>query len=132
MNQKPKLTILLVEDHEDTREAMKYWLERQGYAVLAANTLKTALALGRKEAFDLLLSDLKLPDGDGWELMRQLRALKPVVGIATSGHCASSDIGKSIECGYVEHLIKPYPVEELTAAISHAQQEISRRGRATE
>ena len=62
------MTILLVEDHPDTREAMNGWFKRRGHTVLEACDMKSALGVGRKMPFDLLICDLKLPDGDGWRL----------------------------------------------------------------
>jgi CheY-like chemotaxis protein len=90
MKSVPQFTLLLVEDHDDSREAIKYWLEKKGWHVVAAGDQKTALALARKHAIDLLVCDLQLPDGDGWELMKQLQTIRPVLGIITSGHGFSS------------------------------------------
>ena len=122
------LTILLVEDHEDTRRAIKRWLEWKGWQVLTAGDQTSALAVGLKQDFDLLLCDLQLPDGNGWELMEKLKAAKPVRGIITSGHCSPSDIAHSKAVGYLEHLVKPYPVEELDALLERVQKQAARPG----
>jgi CheY-like chemotaxis protein len=121
MKAETPFTVLLVEDHEDSRVTIKKWLEWKGWRVLEASNRKSGLALGRKHAIDLLLCDLQLPDGTGWQLMEQLNAAKPVRGILTSGHCASADIARSKAAGFLEHLIKPYPVDELDALLERVQ-----------
>lgn len=123
-NPKEPLTVLLVEDHEDSREAIKGWLVWKGWNVLVAEDRQTALALGRENSLDLMICDLQLPDGDGWQLMEELSAEKPVRAILTSGHCAPSDIARSKAVGFLEHLIKPYPVEELDRLLAQVQRQI--------
>ena len=70
--------------------------------------------------FDLLLSDLDLPDGDGMNLMRELSARGPIPGIAVSGFGAEEDRRQSREAGFVEHLTKPVDMGSLDAAIKRA------------
>ena len=70
-----------------------------------------------RNQFDLLISDIALPDGTGMELMSCLRALKPIRGIAISGFGMNGDITRSISAGFSEHLVKPIKVEKLEAAI---------------
>lgn len=127
MNAQTSLNILLVEDHADSRNAMKRWLEFKGHVVLVAGDKKTACALAAEQPVDLLICDLQLPDGDGCELMKQLSAQKPILGIVSSGHGAQADIAKSKAVGFFDHLVKPYTVEELDAAIARVLQEINRR-----
>src|SRR5262245_52926109 len=122
----PLLNVLLVEDHEDSREAIKNWLEWKGWQVFTAGDQKSGLALGQKHSIDLLICDLQLPDGDGWELMQKLKEVRPVCGIITSGHCSGADIARSKEVGYVEHLVKPYPVEELEALLERVKKHLSK------
>jgi CheY-like chemotaxis protein len=121
------LTILLVEDHEDSREAIKSWLEWKGWRVLTAHDQKSGLALGQKHPVDLLICDLQLPDGNGWELMEKLKEGKPVCGIMTSGHCSGADIARSKAVGYLEHLVKPYPVEELDTLLTRLQRDLGKK-----
>ena len=121
MNEKPELTILLIEDHDDSREAIKNWLEWKGYQVFSANSRESGVALARKHAIDLLICDLQLPDGNGWEVMEQLGPSDSIYGILTSGHCSGADIARSKAVGYLEHLVKPYPVEELNALLGRVQ-----------
>ena len=126
MKAAPLLSVLLVEDHEDSREAIKNWLEWKGWRVFTACDQKSGLALGQKHPIDLLICDLQLPDGDGWELMTKLKAEKPVCGIITSGHCSGADIARSKEVGYVEHLVKPYPVEELETLLDRVKKRLEK------
>jgi CheY-like chemotaxis protein len=120
--------VLLVEDHEDSREAIKRWFEWKGWHVLTASDKKSGIALARKNPIDLLLCDLQLPDGNGWELMEQLSAVKKVRAIMTSGHCAPTDVARSKAAGFIEHLVKPYPVEELDALLERIQEQIEKSG----
>jgi CheY-like chemotaxis protein len=122
----PPMTILLVEDHDDTRHALKDWFERDDHKVLDAPDKETGLALGRKHKFDVLICDLQLTDGDGCELMQALRAEKPVVGIAMSGHCAPADFARSKAAGFLSHLVKPVPPDEMDAALAAARKELTR------
>ena len=122
----PPMTILLVDDHDDTRDAMKDWFERDDHKVFDAPDKKTGLALGRKHKFDVLICDLQLTDGDGCELMRALRAEKSVVGIVVSGHCAPADLARSKAAGFLSHLVKPIPPDEIDAALAAARKELTR------
>jgi CheY-like chemotaxis protein len=69
-------------------------------------------------AFDLLISDVGLPDGNGMDLVRYLRTQRPIRGIAISGFGMDTDISKSLEAGFSEHLVKPVKLEKLEAAIA--------------
>jgi CheY-like chemotaxis protein len=120
------MTILLVEDHPDTREAMNGWFKRRGYTVLEACDMKSALGVGGKTPFDLLICDLKLPDGDGWQLLQKLRPKRKIVSVAMSGHSAPADVARSKMAGFFAHLIKPFRIEELESMLSSTQREVQR------
>jgi CheY-like chemotaxis protein len=128
MNDTDPFTVLLVEDHEDSREAIKRWLEWKGWCVLEAADKKSAAALGRKHSIDLLLCDLQLPDGDGWELMAALKDHRPRCGIVTSGRCSSTDMARSKAEGFMAHLIKPYSVEALDDLLETVTQQLGGNG----
>src|ERR1051325_4120117 len=121
------LTILLVEDHEDTRNALAFWFERSGHTILAAHSQKAGLALARKRAFDLLFCDLHLPDGDGAQLMSHLGAEKPFVGIAIGGSGGPDEMARTKAAGFFTHLLKPFTADELDRALADAQRELARR-----
>jgi signal transduction histidine kinase/CheY-like chemotaxis protein len=114
------LRILLVDDHEDTCAALEKLLIRRGHLVAATHSVRSAMEAAVRDRFDLLISDIALPDGSGMELMRQLRAISKMPGIAISGFGNNGDIEKSQEAGFSEHLIKPLKLEKLEAAIERA------------
>jgi len=75
-----------------------------------------------RNRFDLLISDVALPDGTGMELMMQLRAISNIPGIAISGFGNNGDVERSLQAGFSEHLIKPVKLDTLQAAIERALQ----------
>jgi DNA-binding response OmpR family regulator len=109
--------ILLVEDHEHSAKAIARLLGRAGYEVRVVGSVKSALAAAEAAPFDLLVSDLGLPDGSGNDLMRQLRARHNLRGIALSGFGMEEDIARSREAGFEAHLVKPVRVQQLLAII---------------
>jgi signal transduction histidine kinase/ActR/RegA family two-component response regulator len=110
--------ILLVEDHEDTNTSLTRLLRRRGYQVLSAHNVKAALDLANQEEFDVLVSDMGLPDGTGLELMQKLtEADHAVFGIALTGFGMESDIRKSHAAGFHHHLIKPVDLNKLDGII---------------
>jgi signal transduction histidine kinase len=110
--------VLLVEDHEETLQVMAELLKRLGHEVTTASTIKEALKAGGEKHFDLVISDLGLPDGLGYELMRSLRAENHLRGIALSGYGMSEDIQLSQEAGFAEHLVKPVDLKKLEEAMA--------------
>ena len=86
----------------------------------AAGTVREALDLSERERFDLLVSDIGLPDGSGIDLMRRLRAQYDLKGIALSGYGMEEDVQKSRDAGFVEHLTKPINMHSLQRAIESA------------
>ena len=116
------VSILLVEDHIDTANAMKRLLAKRGYSVQAATSVAEALRTAANNSFDVLISDIGLPDGTGLQLMRELSARRPVKGIALTGFGMEEDVERSREAGFVEHLTKPINVEQLQAALDRVTQ----------
>ncbi len=114
------LKILVVEDHPTTLEMMKKLLEQFGHDVRAATGVEEALAAAAREPFDLVISDLGLPDGSGHELMDTLRRRHGLLGIALSGYGMEHDVERSRAAGFVEHLTKPVEIETLRASIAAA------------
>jgi two-component system CheB/CheR fusion protein len=112
------LRILLVDDHADTCAALERLLTLRGHSVAAAHSMRGALEIASAESFDLLISDVGLPDGNGMDLIRYLRAQRPIRGIAISGFGMDADISKSLEAGFSEHLVKPVKLEKLETAIA--------------
>jgi CheY-like chemotaxis protein len=113
--------ILLVEDHGPTRTTLEQLMKRRGYMVWTAASLQEARRLIATETFDLLLSDLGLPDGNGCELMEEMRAKGHVKGIALSGYGMDLDVAQSRQAGFDTHLVKPVNVQTLGAALSRIE-----------
>jgi len=111
------MRILLVEDHEDTNRSLTNLLRRRGYHVQSALNFQSALDLGAKEQFDVLISDLALPDGSGIDLMQKLYSKRPVLGIALTGFGMEDDIRKSYAAGFKHHLVKPIDLNKLDSLI---------------
>jgi PAS domain S-box-containing protein len=118
---KPSRTILVVEDHADTAEAMRIVLSRVGYDVRIANCLGEARRMA-EEPFDVLVSDLQLPDGSGLELMHELSE-RGVRGIAMSGFGSEKDIQRSREAGFHLHMVKPVDIHRVVQAIESVAKE---------
>jgi len=110
--------ILLVEDDKSTLSVMARLLSKRGHHVAVASTVQEALTIAEREDFDLLISDLGLPDGTGYELMRALRQTRGLKGIALSGYGMEEDIRLSYDAGFATHLTKPVNLKMLEAAIA--------------
>jgi len=114
------LRILFVEDHADTAEVFTRALELCGYTVEVAPNQATALALAGQSRFDLLLCDIALPDGDGCQLLRKLRAnprLASLRAIAFSALGTADDINQIKRAGFDDHILKPVEAEKLVGMI---------------
>jgi len=105
--------ILLVEDHEPTRTALTHLLSRRRYDVLSATCIKEAHQIASQEKLDLVISDIGLPDGDGYSLMSKLRQDYGLKGIALSGYGMEADRIRSSRSGFVGHLVKPIRINQL-------------------
>ena len=121
------LTVFVVENHEDTRALLRLMLEMLGHRVVSARSMKEALERLPAANCDVLISDIGLPDGDGWELMRRLRLPRPIYAVAISGYGMSADCARSRSAGYRHHLVKPYGVERLPGILEEAASERDRR-----
>ena len=110
-------TLLLVDDHADTLQVMARLLQRRGYEVLLATDCRSALETARQHPFDLIVSDLGLPDGSGLALLGQLRQVRPVPAVALSGYGMEEDLQHSRAAGYDEHLTKPIDFPLLVRTI---------------
>ncbi len=112
--------VLLIEDHEDTRRSLNRALRKRGYEVTGASSVATALEEFRDRTFDLVICDLGLPDGTGWETLQQLKSIRPVRAIAMSGYGMQQDLEKSRAAGFSAHLTKPVNIQRLEAALDEA------------
>jgi CheY-like chemotaxis protein len=117
---KRPLRIFIVENHEDTRFLLGLLLEQLGHTVFSATTLEEALAAIPTAACDVLISDIGLPDGNGWQLMDRLGADRPPYAIAMSGFGMASDRQMSLAAGYRHHLLKPVEPNQLELLLDEA------------
>jgi Response regulator containing CheY-like receiver, AAA-type ATPase, and DNA-binding domains len=111
------LRLLIVEDHADTATMLKKLLERSGHTVQTAGDVASALKLAARETFDLLISDVGLPDASGYALMREVAARYNLRGVAMSGYGMDEDVRKSMEAGFSAHLVKPVDITALEQTI---------------
>ena len=114
------LKILLVDDHQDTCSALQKLLARRGHLVAVKHDVRSAMEAAVRNKFDVLISDIALPDGTGIDLMMQLHAISNLPGIAISGFGNNGDVERSLQAGFSEHLIKPVKLDNLEAAIERA------------
>jgi len=118
-----KRGILLVEDHEQTRAVLASLLVRRGYQVVVAASAQAALKAAQKSKFTLVLSDIGLPDSDGFTLMRQLRDEYGLKGIALTGYGMEEDMARSSDAGFLAHLTKPINVKILDRTLAEIFQQ---------
>jgi len=114
------LRVFLVENHEDTVRYMQLYLEQLSYQVCAASDMATALREIPESCCDVLISDIGLPDGDGWLLMEKLGGHRPQFAIAMSGYGTVNDQRRSRAAGYDHHLVKPFAPDALVALLREA------------
>ena len=112
------LRLLLVEDHEATLMVLSRLLTGVGHRVTIARTMAEAWEKARHEKFDVVISDLGLPDGTGAELMERLRETYGLRGIALSGYGMEEDLVRSRSAGFVAHLIKPVDFAQLRRVLA--------------
>jgi CheY-like chemotaxis protein len=107
----------VVEDHVDSAELLAELLESSGHTVRVATTASDAIAIANEQTFDVVLSDVGLPDASGYELMEQLRARFSMKGIAVTGSARQSDIERGRRAGFSAHLTKPFTLRRLEQAL---------------
>lgn len=112
--------ILLVEDHDQTRVTLSLLLERRGHQVASESTIAGARSRVANGDYDLIISDLGLPDGDGHKFMAEMHESHGLPGIALSGYGMDQDIARSRASGFFAHLTKPVDIHVLESAIAAA------------
>lgn len=110
--------VLLVEDHADTLRVLSSILTKDGFRVRTAASVADARKLLDCESFDVLVTDIGLPDGSGYQLMRAARQSQSLRGIAISGFGMEEDVQRSMEAGFEHHLIKPIDAQQLEALLT--------------
>ena len=119
------LKVLLVEDNQDTLRYLTFVLRKRNYNVVPVDRLSAALAAAREAQFDLLISDIELPDGTGLELIHGLGGGRKFPGIAISGFGSEEDLHQSAVAGFAEHLTKPIDVNRLESAIRRVTSQVA-------
>jgi len=119
------LRILLVENHEDTLRWLTLYLQELGHTVVTARTLAEARVALAASQYEVLLSDIGLPDGTGWELLERERPARPLFAIAMSGFGMNADNGRSRAVGYRHHLVKPFKLAELDKLLNEAAKQVA-------
>ena len=114
--------ILLVEDNEMNRDMLSRRLQRRGYQIVTAENGEQGLSLARLETPDLILMDITLPEMDGWEVARQLKAgehTRHIPIIALTARALVSDRAKAFEVGCNDYDTKPVDFARLTEKIGN-------------
>ena len=123
----PALRIFVIEDHDDSLQALRIYLEYLGYVVLSARTKAEALDEMPTANCDILISNISLPDGTGWELIQEVGKSRPAYAIAMSGHGTTADRERSAKAGFRHHLVKPVSPERLSILLEEAFVELRKR-----
>jgi two-component system CheB/CheR fusion protein len=118
------LRIFVVENHPDTLKYLTIYLEQMGHTVRSARSMREALAGLPSAECQVLISDIGLPDGDGWELLQRSRLAGSVYAIAMSGFGMNADFLRSKAAGYRHHMLKPFDPAELDAMLDEAAAEV--------
>lgn len=114
------ICILLVEDHTDTRVTLQRYLTSKGYEVLTASSIAEAFTVASTMRFDVLVSDIGLPDGSGVELLMDLKRRSNFPAIAISGFFQPENEEEYYRAGFDRALRKPFYPNELNGAIQAA------------
>src|SRR4029077_12119291 len=113
------MQILIVEDHQDSREQLKRCLTRRGYSVAAAGDLGTGIDFLGKRSFDAVIADIVLPDGTGYALISEVRQRGiRTLCIAVSGYPYPSDVEEPGATGFHYHLSKPINCDRLCSLLN--------------
>ena len=111
------LRILLVEDHGDTRRTLSRLLSHFGHEISVADCRRSALEIFGSKKFDVVLSDIGLPDGSGYDVISEAKRKRPVKCVALTGFGTDEDIQRGKEAGFDFHLIKPVDFHELRSVL---------------
>jgi hypothetical protein len=116
-NSGKRLRILVVEDHNDTLQALSRLLSHFGHEISLADTAQSALNTIDSKEFDVVLCDIALPDGNGYDVVAEAKRKRPVKAVALTGFSTTDDIKRSQQAGFDFHLTKPVDFHELRAVL---------------
>jgi CheY-like chemotaxis protein len=111
------LRILLVEDDGDTRTTLSRLLSHFGHEIFVADNRQSALEMVQTKKFDVVLSDIGLPDGSGYDVISEAKRRQPVKAVALTGFGTDEDIRRGKEAGFDFHLVKPIDFHELRTVL---------------
>ena len=111
------LRILLVEDHNDTRNTLFRLLRHFRYDVVTASDYQSAHNILNRLSFDILLSDIGLPDGDGCNLVMEAKSKQPLVAIALTALGTIQDEERGVCCGFDHYFVKPLDFHRLRVVL---------------
>lgn len=114
------VSVLVVDDHADSAQAMGILLERSGYVITVALTYKAAIEAARGIRFEVVIADIGLPDGDGCDLLAEIRGRYPIIGIACTGYSDQASLERCKKAGFNYQLIKPVELMQLEAVMALA------------
>lgn len=120
------LKVFVVENHDDSRLMLTMLLTQMGHQVKSAASMEEALGAVPRAEPEVLVSDIGLPDGDGWQLLRRLHLPHPLYAIAMSGFGMNADRERSRAAGFRHHLVKPMDIVQLEALLAEAADELDR------
>ncbi len=116
-NSGKSLRILVVEDHGDTLQALSRLLSHFGHEISVADGAQNARTILDSKEFDVVLCDIALPDGSGYDLIAEAKRKRPVKAVALSGFAGTDDIERGREAGFDFHLAKPVDFHELRTVL---------------
>jgi CheY-like chemotaxis protein len=128
MENPPQRAILIVEDHAQTSHIMARLVSARGFKVLTAGSLAEARECVRQGNVGFLISDLGLPDGNGCELMAELRDRFGIKGAAITGFGMDTDLAQTLQAGFTLHLTKPISATDLERVLAQARIELTSAG----
>jgi CheY-like chemotaxis protein len=111
------LRILVVEDHGDTRRTLSRLLSHFGHEISVADSRQSALEMIGAKKFDVVLSDIALPDGSGYDVISRAKQKQPIKGVALTGFDRAEDIARGKAAGFDFHLGKPVDFHELRTVL---------------
>ena len=112
-----RLRILVVEDHSDTLQALSRLLSHFGHEISLADGAQNALNIINSKEFDVVLCDIALPDGSGYDVIAEAKRRRPIKAAAITGFAATEDIERGKKAGFDFHLSKPVDFHELRAVL---------------
>jgi hypothetical protein len=111
------LRILVVEDHSDTLQALSRLLSHFGHDISTADGARSALDMIKSKEFDVVLCDIALPDGNGYDVIMEAKRKGAVKTVAISGYAARDDVERGRKAGFDFHLAKPVDFRELRSVL---------------